>query len=105
MTHNSLAGNSAATPILEVQDLHTHFVSRNLTAGPKRMVRAVDGVSFRVWPGDGKFRRIIALTHFTCAPIWSGPPVSQSQRTTWFIHGFARLTRRRHRIMPGSFFI
>jgi oligopeptide/dipeptide ABC transporter ATP-binding protein len=52
MTHNSLADNSAATPILEVDDLHTHFASRNLAAGSKRTVRAVDGVSFRVWPGE-----------------------------------------------------
>jgi oligopeptide/dipeptide ABC transporter ATP-binding protein len=52
MTHNSPADNSAATPILEVDDLHTHFVSRNLAAGSKRTVRAVDGVSFGVWRGE-----------------------------------------------------
>lgn len=52
MTHNSPADSSAPKPILEVRDLHTHFVSQNGATGSKRTVRAVDGVSFRVWPGE-----------------------------------------------------
>ena len=39
-------GNRALTPILQVEDLKTHFVTR---AG---VLRAVDGVSFEVRPGE-----------------------------------------------------
>jgi oligopeptide/dipeptide ABC transporter ATP-binding protein len=44
-------------PILEVQDLHKHFplaqgLGRSLTRKPRRQVRAVDGVSFSLCPGE-----------------------------------------------------
>ena len=37
---------AAAAPVLEIEDLHVHFVTSHGT------VRAVEGVSYRVWPGE-----------------------------------------------------
>jgi oligopeptide transport system ATP-binding protein len=52
MTADHLFNGSAATPILQVDDLHTHFASRHATKESKKTVRAVDGVSFSVWSGE-----------------------------------------------------
>jgi oligopeptide/dipeptide ABC transporter ATP-binding protein len=47
MTGTPHAPEVGATPVLRVEDLHTHFVLRN-AAGAKATVRAVDGVSFQI---------------------------------------------------------
>jgi oligopeptide transport system ATP-binding protein len=52
MTDNHPVNRSDKTPLLEVDDLKTYFVSRNVAVGSKRTVRAVDGISFKVWPGE-----------------------------------------------------
>ncbi len=42
-----------ARPLLEVRDLRTHFTqSSGLFGGGRTVIRAVDGVSFDVWPGE-----------------------------------------------------
>jgi len=38
-------------PILQVEELHTHFAARHASGG-RRLVRAVDGVSFSIAPGE-----------------------------------------------------
>ncbi|MCO6458480.1 MAG: ATP-binding cassette domain-containing protein [Pirellulaceae bacterium] len=46
-------GDSAAAPLLEVSDLKVHFAARRQRlSGPRRVIRAVDGVSFTVRPGE-----------------------------------------------------
>lgn len=45
-------GADAQVPLLEVRDLHTHFPVRGGLLGQAAAVRAVDGVSFDVRPGE-----------------------------------------------------
>lgn len=52
MTADQPRTPSTATPILQVDGLHKHFASRHAAKGAMQTVRAVDGVSFSVWPGE-----------------------------------------------------
>ena len=52
MTADQSPTRSIATPILQVDDLHTHFASRHAARGSTQSVRAVDGVSFSVLPSE-----------------------------------------------------
>jgi peptide/nickel transport system ATP-binding protein/oligopeptide transport system ATP-binding protein len=51
MTSTSPTARSDAVPVLQVDELHTHFIVRNV-AGASSKVRAVDGVSFRILPKE-----------------------------------------------------
>src|SRR5215467_10309197 len=42
----------ASSPLLEVDDLARHFPVRNAFGRRTGWLRAVDGVSFQVWPGE-----------------------------------------------------
>ncbi len=44
--HPSIASETAARPVLEIEDLHVHFVTSHGT------VRAVEGVTYSVYPGE-----------------------------------------------------
>ena len=46
------AASSSDAPILDVRNLHVHFPSGGGVFTERRFIRAVDGVSFRVFPGE-----------------------------------------------------
>ncbi|NUQ22063.1 MAG: ATP-binding cassette domain-containing protein [Gemmatimonadaceae bacterium] len=49
----AVAGRSGASPLVSVRDLAVHFpVKKGLFGKPRGVVRAVDGVSFDVFPGE-----------------------------------------------------
>ncbi len=75
------APTSAREPILRVEDLRVHFPVRaglGSLGGPRRMVRAVDGVSFEVYPGE-----ILALVGESgCGKTTIARTVSRLERPT-----------------------
>ena len=47
-----MTGSAGAAPLIEADDLKKHFlVGNSLLPGMRRTVYAVDGVSFKVFPG------------------------------------------------------
>ncbi|MFO0905382.1 MAG: oligopeptide/dipeptide ABC transporter ATP-binding protein [Pirellulales bacterium] len=86
-TQNSSAqgGGSSTTvaPLLSVRDLRVHFPGRGGWFAPRTTIRAVDGVSFDILPGEtfglvgesgcGKSttaRALVGLNHITTGEIW-----------------------------------
>jgi peptide/nickel transport system ATP-binding protein len=76
-----LVPSSAWEPILRVEDLRVHFPVRaglRSVGGPRRVVRAVDGVSFEVYPGE-----ILALVGESgCGKTTIARTVSRLERPT-----------------------